>query len=72
MTRKEANLEILRRIKHYITMYPDIRFGQALRNLGVIVDFLDDTNDIVQWANHFYEEPTNMLERMKKQKMEGK
>lgn len=35
MTRLEANEEILKGIQHYIRKYPDMRFGQALFNLGI-------------------------------------
>lgn len=68
--RKEANLEILRQLKHYLTMNPDIRFGQALRNTGAVVDFVDNDGDVC-WANHFNEEPQDTLARMKKVKTKG-
>lgn len=64
MTRKEANLQILARITKYINQYPDMRFGQALRNLGVIVDVSDPIGGEPKWMNHFMEEPTSMIKRM--------
>lgn len=59
MTRKEANLELLRKLKHYFEMNPEIRFGQALLNLEVIKG--DD-------SKIFYEEPTDALNRMNEQR----
>ena len=71
MTRKEANLELIRQLKHYVTMNPDMRLGQALRNIGIIVDFQDPPGEgEPKWANHFNEEPQKMLERVIKTKKE--
>ncbi len=74
MTRKEANIIILAKIAIYCNDNPDIRFGQALRNLGVIVDFMgmDKLEGHVQWSNHFNEEPTSMLKRMEETEKKGK
>lgn len=36
MTRLEANRELLKLISEYIKKNPDIRFGQALVNVGLI------------------------------------
>jgi hypothetical protein len=36
MTRKEANLEIIRLIYAYVENYPDQRFGQILQNIDVV------------------------------------
>lgn len=71
MTRKQANMEIIRHLKHHLTMYPDIRLGQALRNIGIVVDFIVEGENTPRWSNHFNEEPDKMLERMKKIKKEG-
>lgn len=38
MTRKEANMEIIRLLVNIINMYPDQRFGQLLVNYKVIED----------------------------------
>lgn len=35
MTRQEANFKILNQLKDYFTLYPDLRFGQGLYNLGI-------------------------------------
>lgn len=72
MTRKEANMAILKQLKHYLTMNPDQRFGQALRNTGVIVDFMVDGEYTPRWSNHFNEESDSTLERVIKTKKENK
>jgi hypothetical protein len=64
MKRLDANLEIMTRLSEYLTKNPDQRFGQALRNLGVIVDYYDPQNHEMMWMNHFQEEPDKILERM--------
>lgn len=66
MTRKEANLQILAKLTQYAMLNEDQRFGQILRNTGVIVDFMgmDRLEGHVQWSNHFNEESTSMLKRM--------
>lgn len=35
MTRLEANIKILDILQSYLKAYPDMRFGQALYNLGI-------------------------------------
>jgi hypothetical protein len=74
MTRKEANLQILAKITEHVMLNPDIRFGQTLRNLGVIVDFMGigPLEGSVQWSNHFNEEPTSMLKRMEEKEKQSK
>ena len=68
MKRKDANLEIMNKLSEYLSKNPDQRFGQALRNTGVVVDFIFQQVDPpiyeVQWTNHFNEEPDSMLKRM--------
>jgi hypothetical protein len=73
MKRKVANLEIMNRLSEYLTKNPDQRFGQALRNLGVVVDYLVDEPPLweVRWMNHFNEEPEKTLERMDQIKKEN-
>ena len=71
MTRKEANIQILAKITEYVTLYPDTRFGQALRNLGVIVDFQDPPgHGEPKWSNHFNEESDSILKRMDEREKE--
>ena len=76
MKRKEANLAILAQITHYVTMNPDMRFGQALRNMGVIMDYriVDEKGEFtgVGWMNHFNEESTSILKRVKETKKKEK
>lgn len=71
MNRKEANMEIIRLLVNYINMCPDQRFGQVLRNAGVIIDWRDEELHIIKWNNHFFEEPREMLTRVQKT-LEGK
>lgn len=64
MTRKEANLQILAKLTQYVMINDDQRFGQILRNSGVIIDFVGGDYTAPQWMNHFNEEPISMLKRM--------
>lgn len=68
MTRKEANFEILRLLANEFAQHPDVRFGQALRNLDVIKEKREDGKP-VEWVNGFNEESETtfkrMMERMK-------
>jgi hypothetical protein len=72
--RQKHNLLILWRLLRYVAANPDQRFGQVLRNTGVIVDFQRPTQpglwSEVEWMNHFNEEPAKMLERMNKTQRE--
>lgn len=75
MKRIVANAEIMVRLGRYLTQNPDIRFGQALRNLGIVVDFQKPPANPgewnpVEWMNHFNEEPWDMLKRMDETKGE--
>ena len=71
VTRQTANRAIILKIARYIEENPDQRFGQILRNIGVIIDFQrpprtpEGWNE-VEWMNHFNEESDKMLERMNK------
>jgi hypothetical protein len=67
MSRKSDNLEILNQLSEYLSKNPDIRFGQALRNIGIVYDH-QKPDGTVEWANHFNEEPDMMLKRMEKRK----
>jgi hypothetical protein len=69
MGRKTDNLEILNRLSEYLAKNPDMRFGQALRNLGIVNDYKDGYDALV-WKNIFYEEPSKTLERMDERKKE--
>jgi hypothetical protein len=61
MTRKEANIEIVRLLLNYINMNPEQRFGQVLMNLKIV----QRDNESGKLVNNFYEEPEKTLERVK-------
>jgi hypothetical protein len=61
MTRKEANVEIVRLLLNYINMNPEQRFGQVLMNLKIV----QRDNKSGKLVNNFYEEPEKTLERVK-------
>lgn len=67
MTRKVANLEIMNELSEYLAQNPTMRFGQALRNIGIIVD-VSNPEGAPKWTNHFYEESDDMLKRVLKEK----
>jgi hypothetical protein len=62
MTRKEANMEIVRLIINYINMNPDQRFTQIIQNLD-IVEYDGDSNML---RDNYHEESKDTLERIKK------
>ena len=72
MTRQEANLELLKYIKNYIAIAPDLRFGQILVNIGItteitVFDEWDDvleTEPIVYNNVGYYEESQTTLNRV--------
>jgi hypothetical protein len=61
MTRKEANMEIVRLLLNFINMNPEQRFGQILMNLNIV----QRDNESGKLVNNFYEEPEKTLERVK-------
>lgn len=67
-TRTEANLELLNLLGDYIMNHPTQRFGQILRNLGVIREirsgFAPDSMP-PQWVNDFNTESTEILRRVR-------
>ena len=73
MTRYELNLQIVAKLFNYLIENKDERFGQALRNVGVIVDFQDPPGaGEPKWFNHFNEEPSSMLKRIEKTEKQRK
>jgi hypothetical protein len=62
MTRKEANMDIIRLLVNYINSNPDQRFGQILISLNVSQE-RDFENSSFNAIN-FYEEPQEMIERI--------
>ena len=57
MSRLNDNVEVLNILVDYLKQNPDIRFFQALYNVGI----MDSKN-----VDRFYEEPYETLSRMKK------
>lgn len=64
MSRQYYNMIILWRLALYIRKNPDQRFGQILRNIGVVKDYMADGEWTPRWTNHFNEEPKSIVERM--------
>lgn len=67
MNRKEYNEKILTLLKEYLEKYPDIRFIQALWNLGIIDSEVIDSpgHEIFVPRDRFYEEPDETYKRIK-------
>jgi len=63
--RREANSEILQTLKLYLDNNPQIRFSQALVNLNIIEQELDKQGNLIT-KDPFYEEPIDVLNRIKK------
>jgi hypothetical protein len=61
MTRKEANMEIVRLIVNYINMNPDQRFTQIIQNLNIVE--YDGDSDMLR--DNYHEESKDTLERIK-------
>ena len=61
MTRKEANMEIVRLMVNYINMNPDQRFTQIIQNLNVVE--YDADLDILK--DNYNEESKVTLKRVK-------
>jgi hypothetical protein len=61
-------MQIMGILHEYLDKNKDIRFGQALRNLGIVVDKWNVSRQENEWANHFNEEPQFMLTRILKRK----
>lgn len=72
--REMYNDEILSHLMDYLDENPDIRFGQALRNLGIITDVGVRDSAAANWETPDYhidrqivhEEPSVTLRRVKK------
>lgn len=68
MQRKQINLQIIDELRDYICKHPEQRFGQALRNIGIVdtVNLQDNIPDSggPYFTNIFYEEPEYTLKRL--------
>ena len=66
MNRKEDNKKLLEILEKYLEANPDIRFIQALWNLGIIDrEVIDDSaHEILVPTDRFYEEPNDTLRRI--------
>lgn len=63
--RHSDNIKILNILYKELLSQPDIRFGQALRNLGIVREALDDRGVPTYWVNEFNTEPQEMLRRIR-------
>ena len=60
------NMKILQILSSFFEAYPDMRFSQSLLALGILE--VDDSKDEFQIKDPFYEEPSAVLNRIKKNK----
>lgn len=69
MNRYKNNLIILNILREYLENNPDIRFIQALWNLGIIDrDSIWNIGEINNPIDRFYEEPDETLKRISRTK----
>lgn len=63
MTRQQANKEILLILSRYLEAYPDLRFGQALSNLGLAthVGLYDVSHNERSYHDIFFTESSQIL-----------
>lgn len=48
--RQSANLELVEILLKYIRLYPELRFGQLLSNLGIENDFSQESIETLKYA----------------------
>jgi hypothetical protein len=65
MTRQEANRLIIKLLAEQIEKYPDVRFGQMMRNAGVVYQHTDRDDQII-WLDEFNLEPQELLKRIQR------
>ena len=63
--RKDANMQLLETLKVYLESHDEIRFGQALVNLGIIQYQNNTYDEEIMVLDPFYEESIDMLNRIK-------
>lgn len=60
--RQYSNIQICHMLENYFLMHPEIRFGQALANLGVVqYDYSTQNQEVI---DPFYEESVDMVKRV--------
>jgi hypothetical protein len=71
-TRRDANRELVRLLAEWVEKYPDMRFGQILRNMGIVEEIrphvyngLGVQEDRIYWIDEFSLEPTELLKRVR-------
>ena len=64
MTRLIANQKIVEKIQQMMYEYPDLRFGQILRNLGIVKEIEVPEKSCWYWKNDFYTESETILNRI--------
>lgn len=74
MTRLEANLALIKILTEFVKDYPDIRFAQALRSIGVFETTGAVSHDKMKghlgevqvfYSNEFYTESEETLKKVK-------
>ena len=55
---------IIDKLITYLETYPEIRFCQALYNLGIIENV--EVNDVLHSKDHFYDGDNKVINRIKK------
>lgn len=64
MNRQKANRKILSLLSAAVEQYPDWRFHQILRNLGITLRDETKTGRELLYLDQFFEESDDTLERM--------
>lgn len=67
--RKQVNLQIVEALRDYVNKHPEQRFGQILRNIGIVATVPVDPMLMKgpYFTNIFNEEPEKTLARIFKQ-----
>jgi hypothetical protein len=63
--RLKSNLELVSRLEAYLKTNPEVRFSQALQELGLVRTVRPvKVGTVVDWKNEFYTEPEDILDRV--------
>lgn len=71
MSRLKSNQEILAIISEAIRLHPDMRFGQLMDYLGIIMSSDLGYNGGLYWDDEFYLESKDLLKRMERRRKEN-